>query len=485
MLFNSTEFIFVFLPFAFIGFYLLGRFNQKYCVHFLVLCSLIFYSVWDWRFVFLLIASIVFNRFMGLKIHETRSKSLLTVGVAANLLSIAVFKYADFFIQNFNFLSPGEIGYLHIVLPLGISFFTFQQISYLVETYRGKIDHSHKEETHPSYSLFVSFFPQLIAGPIVRYTEIVEQFRTSAFGKINWSHCLAGLLIFSIGLSKKVLLADHFATIATPVFQAYDAGETISFIETWIGILSYSAQIYFDFSGYTDMAIGLALLFGLKLPINFASPYKSRNIVEFWQTWHITLSRFLRDYLYIPLGGNRKGFSRRYMNLMIVMLLGGLWHGASWNFVIWGGLHGSYLIICHAYKSISQKFANPTFMPKSLAVLITFLAVSLAWVFFRAETYDGAINMTGCLLGQCGESINLQQTINKLYDIAMIFTIGFVAIFMMPNSNQILEKTQAQLQGKSSYKLLTFKTVSCSLIFVLSVFYILAGAYSEFIYFQF
>lgn len=292
--------------------------------------------------------------------------------------------------MNVNYVFYLGFNYTNIILPLAISFFTFQQIAYLVDAYRGEA----REYSFLHYSLFVTFFPQLIAGPIVHHKEMLPQFAKNSTYKFHFSNFNIGLTIFIIGLFKKVVLADSIAIYSTPVFASADAGNNITFFEAWGGAIAYSLQLYFDFSGYADMAIGLAKMFGINLPLNFNSPYKSVNIIEFWRRWHMTLSRFLKDYLYISLGGNRKG--SKNLNLLLTMLLGGLWHGASYNFVIWGGLHGIFLIVNHGWQQFRHKVLNHDLKKSSKAgtlfsIGFTFLSVTVAWVFFRAESLQGAL----------------------------------------------------------------------------------------------
>src|SRR5205807_1895138 len=306
-------------------------------------------------------------------------------------------------------LTGVPLPFVNIILPLGISFFTFQQIAYLVDIMRG----ARIEKDIVSYILFVSFFPHLIAGPLVHHAEMIPQFKRGRTGR---SAVLAarGLAIFAAGLFKKVVIADNLAQLVSPVFTHLDAGGGVTTPWAWLATLAYTLQIYFDFSGYSDMAIGLALLFGIRLPVNFASPYKATNIIEFWRRWHITLSRFLRDYLYIPLGGNRLGGMRRYVNLFITMLLGGLWHGAGWTFVIWGGLHGFYLAVNHGWRALRTTLGWPPSKSNRFGAFlggtITFLAVVVGWVFFRAAQFGSAINMLKGMAGFNGVAIPLWLT---------------------------------------------------------------------------
>jgi len=316
------------------------------------------------------------------------------IGVALNLAALGYFKYANFFIENVDALFGVPLPLSSVILPIGISFFTFQQIAYLVDVMRG----APVERDLVSYTLFVAFFPHLIAGPLVHHAEMIPQFRRGR--SVGLPLMIArGIAIFVVGLFKKVVIADSLAQLVSPVFAHADAGGSVTTSWAWLATLAYTLQIYFDFSGYSDMAIGLALLFGIRLPVNFRSPYRAASIIEFWRRWHITLSRFLRDYLYVPLGGNRRGQSRRYVNLMVTMLLGGLWHGAAWTFVIWGGLHGLYLALNHLWRAATDRRIVSTVLTRAAGWLATLLAVVFAWVFFRAGTLAGAWRMVVALVG--------------------------------------------------------------------------------------
>ncbi|MGH7152377.1 MAG: MBOAT family O-acyltransferase, partial [Acetobacteraceae bacterium] len=346
MLFNSHEFLFLFFPLALIAFHFLHRYGEQAQIAALLSVSLLFYASWDVRFLLLLGGSILGNYAIGRSLDATvergngrRANQLLTVGVSLDLLVLGCFKYAHFVVDNVNSVSGTNFTLERIILPLGISFFTFEQIGYLVDIRRGRIYHTDLLR----YAVFVSFFPRLVAGPIRRYSEILPQLAEGRRPRDSLEDLAVGLTMFAIGLVKKTLLADGIAPFAGPVFTAAAQGTPIDLLPAWGAALAYTCQLYFDFSGYSDMAIGAARCFGIRFPANFNSPYKSTSIIEFWRRWHITLSRFLRDYLYIPLGGNRRGRVRRYVNLMVTMLLGGLWHGANWTFVAWGGLHGLYL----------------------------------------------------------------------------------------------------------------------------------------------
>ena len=416
MLFNSKEFIFVFFPITLLVFiYLSNRGWFRQSLAWLVLASLVFYAWWKPIYLLLIGASILFNFALGLQVCPHRSKrsdasrkALMIFGVIANLVSIAWFKYAGFFASNVNTVFGTEIDVGSIVLPLAISFFTFQQIAYIIDAWRGETE----EHNFLNYALFVTFFPQLIAGPIVSHREMLPQFLSYRAKHFDYSHLAVGVGLFCLGLFKKVVIADGVAVHANAYFDAAAAGETLTFIEAWAGALAYTLQLYFDFSGYSDMALGLARVFGIRLPLNFYSPYKARSIIDFWRRWHMTLSRFLRDYLYIALGGNRKGKARRHINLMATMLLGGLWHGAAWTFVFWGFLHGFYLVINHAWRNLRAQLPAGYAPIRALESLfywaLTFVAVVVAWVYFRADSMTTANSIVAGMAGLNGIALPVE-----------------------------------------------------------------------------
>jgi D-alanyl-lipoteichoic acid acyltransferase DltB (MBOAT superfamily) len=422
MLFNSHEFILVFLPIVLMGFFALNQY-VRLRLAWLVAASLAFYGWWDPIYLWLITGSICANYVIGKYLRKGSSKPLLIFGVTLNLGLLAIFKYLDFGIEIWNNLFSQSFAALNIILPLAISFFTFQQIAYLADSYEKlTVPHSFGD-----YALFVSFFPQLIAGPIVHQSEILPQFRRKA-GEFDAQLFYQGLTLFTLGLIKKVWIADNIAPFSTTVFDAALSPDVqISFFEAWSGALAYTFQIYFDFSGYTDMALGAAMLFGIRLPINFDSPYKALSIIDFWRRWHMTLSRFLRDYLYIPLGGSRRGELFTIRNLVIVMVLGGLWHGAAWTFVIWGSLHGVYLLMNHLWiNAFPAGISGPTW--KAFSWILTFIAVVTAWVFFRAETLpaawailEGMAGLNGIVLGY-----NHQIYLGPLADMASNLGVEFV-----------------------------------------------------------
>lgn len=395
MLYNSYEFILAFLPLTFCVYFLLNRFRKiEAGKAFLVLSSLFFYGYWNPIYVPLILASMIVNYQIGqvlarLSPGGTGKKHVLWAGVIFNVGLLGYFKYSDFFLANVNWVFDTSFDLLHLTLPLAISFFTFQQIAYLVDSYRN--------ETHEynflNYMVFVTFFPQLIAGPIVHHKEIMPQFANLRTKYLDFRNIATGVFIFSIGLFKKVVLADTFAQWAN---AGFDNAETLSLIEAWAASLSYTFQLYFDFSGYADMAIGIGLMFNIRLPINFNSPYKAVDIQDFWRRWHMTLSRFLRDYIYIPLGGNRKGPWRTYTNLLLTFVIGGIWHGAGWTFVFWGFLHGAALVIHRFWSQLGFRLGAV------LGWFVTFNFVNVAWVFFRAEQWQDAVNILRGMVGLNG-----------------------------------------------------------------------------------
>jgi alginate O-acetyltransferase complex protein AlgI len=405
MLFNSYEFLLGFLPLSLLVFHLLRRVGlDRIALAGLTLLSLGFYGWWNPVYLLLLVPLILVN-FAVASWLSPRSglgrragRALLVLGVAIDLGTLAWFKYANFVANEASAWLELELRLARIVLPLGISFFIFQMIASLVDAYRGKLEKL--DLLH--YTLFVTFFPQLIAGPIIHPREILPQFEKGSGAR---AEIPLGLTILVIGLVKKVLLADSVAPYASSRFDASALGQALAPSDAWAGVMAYTAQLYFDFSGYSDMAIGAALLFGIRLPVNFASPYKAESIIEFWRRWHITLSRFLREYLYIPLGGNRHGPARRHVNLFITMVLGGIWHGAGWTFLVWGALHGFYLALNHGWRALAARLridVGAHWIGRASAWLVTFVAVMVGWVFFRAADVGTALRMLTALFGVAG-----------------------------------------------------------------------------------
>jgi alginate O-acetyltransferase complex protein AlgI len=474
MLFNSSVFIFVFLPITLGGYYALNAFRlDRLAIAWLVVASALFYGWFSVRYLAMLAILVVFNYVMGVLLAQDfqtgrRRPALLAFGIGLNLAVLGYFKYTNFFIDNVNAVFGTDFVLQQIILPIGISFFTFQKIAYLVDAYRGET----KEYDFLDFSLFVMYFPQLIAGPIVHHKEMIPQFAASSARRFNAQDLAAGIVLFTIGLIKKIVFADMLVTWADPIFAGALGPQIPTFYEAWTGVLAFTLQIYYDFSGYTDMALGLALMMSIRLPLNFDSPYQAVSIIDFWRRWHMTLSRFLRDYVYIPLGGNRHGQRRRFVNLMLTMLIGGLWHGAAWTFVAWGALHGLYLVINHAWQRLGGAVGLPGHggaTGRLSARLITFLAVVVAWVFFRSQTFAAAVTM---LRGMCGlggfsvpteTSYFAQQVIaffhlfgvnlegRWLTRLSVLGTAGSLALLLvvvslLPNSQQLLVSLRPALQ---------------------------------------
>jgi alginate O-acetyltransferase complex protein AlgI len=490
MLFTSPEFLLAFLPLTLAGFHLLRGLGQPaLCVPWLLAASMVFYAWWSPSFLALLVLSMLVNWIDAHAIGRTqggRRMALFVAGIVWNLGILAYFKYADFFIASVDAATGLDWPLLHIILPLGISFFTFQKIAYLADIHAGLA----KPGPLVDFALFVFFFPQLIAGPIVHHAEVMPQFRAVATkGREHdyWLDTAVGLTLLAIGLVKKVCIADQMAPYASKVFEhASTVGYRIGLLAAWQGALAYSVQLYTDFSGYSDMAIGLARLFGVTMPANFNSPYKSMSIIDFWRRWHMTLSRFLRDYLYIPLGGNRKGTRRRYVNLMVTMVLGGLWHGAGWTYVAWGALHGLYLLANHAWLSLTRMR-----LPAVAAWTLTMLAVIVGWVFFRAGDFSGAVNIVAGLFGLHGAGTPIPG-VKKGTGVIMA-TLFMIALVVLPNSQQIMRRFRPVLGPIDEPRLRILKPIAWSpsgLTAALSAaaviaMVLLSWGTTEFLYFQF
>lgn len=470
------------MPITFGLFLLFKRLNYgRAALGLIVVASLVFYGWWDARYLGLLLTSILINYVIGERlVTRGPNRALLCLGLAGNLLCLAWFKYAMFAMENINLFLVQPFSVPHIILPLGISFFTFLQVAYLVDAHKGKASH----HTLVEYMAFVTFFPHLIAGPILNHKTIIPQFHALPLSRYDWGRAAMGLSLFAIGLFKKVVLADEFSKPATEVFAMAAKGTGLSFADGWTGALGYTLQLYFDFSAYSDMAIGLGLLFGIRLPTNFLSPYKATNIIDFWRSWHITLSNFLRDYLYIPLGGNRLGNVRRYVNLGITMLLGGIWHGAGWTFVVWGALHGAYLIINHLWRQIIKPrmhLSLPPFIGRSIGWIITMLAVIVAWVFFRSSDIDDALRILSAMTGQGQGAITAPKDIWLLIG-------GFAFVLLAPNAMQIISHAENGDERKWYSWQPTVKWMAITvLLLAVSIYMVvfMANRVSEFIYFQF
>lgn len=501
MLFNSLEFIFLFLPVTLIVYAIICRVRSELAAGWLIMASVFFYGWWDWHYVYLLLASIIMNFFFGLAIlkanaeaHRSFSRVLLIAACVLNIGALAYFKYAMFITANIRYLTHIDFTFGNIILPLGISFFTFTQLAYLMDTYRD--NHQHYSFGH--YCLFVTYFPHLIAGPIIHHSEMMPQFQNPKSYSFRFSQLVAGLTLFSFGLFKKVIFADSMGGLATPFFDWVARGGVPGMIDGWFGALAYTLQLYYDFSGYSDMAVGLSFMFGFKLPINFDSPYKASSIIEFWRRWHITLSRFLRSYVYIQLGGNRKGATRRCVNLLVTMLIGGVWHGAGWTFIVWGGMHGVFLVVNSLWRSVVRRNdASPktNFLSTLWRRALTFVCVVLAWVVFRASDMTSAWVLVSSMF-----SVNrihgMQGSFDDVYSIGIVLLLLMIT-FIAPNTMQIMRRISLALaesyrpRREFSWPELSWSTsgswaVITSVILAVSVLHIIMSeTLSEFLYFQF
>ncbi len=485
MLFNSNGFLFVFLPLVLLIFFSVAKWSSRASLACLTLASLFFYTWWDWHFLPILLVSIGFNFLMGkwLALSTNKRSLVLSFAVATNLSALFFYKYLDFAILSLNSVLHLSWEPQALALPLGISFFTFTQIAYLVDVHR----HKAREPGIVDYTLFVTYFPHLIAGPILHHAQMMPQFRNAEIFRPQANSIVLGLSFLTIGLIKKVLIADNLAPFATPVFSAASSSASLSTAEAWVGTAAYTLQLYFDFSGYCDMAIGISRMFNIDLPLNFASPYRAASISEFWRRWHMTLSQFLRDYLYIALGGNRHGQVRRYTNLLATMLLGGLWHGANWTFVLWGALHGSYLVVNHIFTAWRLKRGLPS-LPAIIAIPLTLIAVVMAWVPFRADDISTSVYIWQSMLGMSGTLIPLPGlAIVELSHAAYTILAGTLLVLFCPNSQTLmtalskhLEKQTATSQSSNHWILYGLLVGILFTITVMSL-----SRVSEFLYFQF
>ncbi len=468
MLFNSPEFIYFFLPFSIATWWILQKLERENDAQLLVIiCSAYFYGWWDTRYVPLLIGNAIGNFFLGWKISKTKSKSLLVIGLVYNIGLLVYFKYANFFLENWNDLTGSRTEALKLVLPLGISFFTFQVIAYLVDCYKGYVEDFNLRR----FAFSISFYPHLIAGPILHYSDVMPQLKERiAFDARRFSQ---GLFLFVIGLFKKSVIADRIAEKVDPLFAA---DTTLQFFESWTASLGYGMQIYFDFSGYSDMAIGIGLMFGIILPQNFNSPYQATSIADFWKRWHMTLSRFLRDYVYIPLGGNRNGFVKGVMAAGLTMVIGGFWHGAAWTFVLWGLLHGLFIGMHRIWER--SRYG----LPETAAIGLTFLSVTIAWVVFRAESLGHAFSIWKGMIGINGIAIPsmLSSLCNSCTQTSLISGMEFIQIGILLTVCMAYVNAQKEVQSLQP----TLRNVGyLFVLFFTSIW--MSGSHESFIYWQF
>lgn len=491
MLFSSLEFLFLFLPVIFAIYALLGRYTSAvYSKTWLVFSSLFFYGWWEWKYLILIIGSMVVNFTLSqFLIRGERLKLVLWAGLAFNFGLLGYFKYFDFFVGEIVLRFGGDFEPLGLVLPLAISFFTFQQVSYLVDCSKGKVNAS---SDFLSYSLFVTFFPQLIAGPIVHHSEMMPQFASRERNRLTQRNIFLGLTLFSIGLFKKLFIADQFSVW---VGLGYQNSSSLTFFDAWITSLSYTFQLYYDFSGYSDMAIGLAFMFNILLPLNFNSPYKAINIQDFWRRWHMTLSRWLRDYIYIPLGGSKSGRARMFGAIFLTFLLGGIWHGAGWNFIIWGVLHGLALIVYQLWVLSRLR------LHRYLSWFLLFNFINLSWVFFRSESVEQAMSVIHSMIGLNDVVVSkfFANILYRFFDVPnmlladyigplvigplaylWVLVFGLVA-FLVPNSGDLVGFVKGQKPLVSSLKLKFLYLIAMSVSIVL----ICSQVATEFLYFNF
>ena len=459
MLFNSFVFIFAFLPITFLVYFGLNRMRHYTVAKVaLVVASLYFYAFFNWSYLPIILSSILVNYFVAwrMKVDDKPwlRKLWMIIGVAFNIGMIGYFKYFDFFIENVNALFKTDFTLRNILLPLGISFFTFQQVAFVVDSYRRKTD----LPKFLDYCNFVTFFPQLIAGPIVLPEEMLPQFEDRANRRVNYENMFNGLFIFALGLGKKVLIADSIAVFAN---TGFDQMTTYTIAEAWLTSLSYSFQLYFDFSGYCDMAIGIGLMFNIKLPLNFNAPYRACDFQDFWRRWHMTLNRFLTQYLYIPLGGSRKGEMRTLVNIFIVFLVSGIWHGAGWTFIVWGMLHGITMIVNRLWKKYGVT------LPYWIAIPLTFFFVNIFWVFFRADSLSDAMLIVSSMFNNMNLSLsqdftsNLPSILPNKVNMMILFASFILGIFGK-TAFQWME-TKGLYRWKSAVTIATF-VVGCLFI---------------------
>ena len=469
MLFSSYEFLFCFLPITIIGYYLILNAKKVNMARvWLVIASLFFYGWFNIKYLPIIIISILINFVICkcIKKEDKHKKIYFIIGSIFNVGLLCYFKYYDFFVENVNILFKTNWTLKHLLLPLGISFFSFQQLSYLIDVYKGET----KDYSLLNFSLFVTFFPQLIAGPIVLHSEIMPQFDDKEKQKLNWDNIASGIFMFSMGFFKKLVIADSFAIWAT---NGFDSISSLTFYQAWFISLSYTIQIYFDFSGYSDMAVGIGKIFNIDLPANFLSPYKATSISEFWRRWHITLGRALSTYVYKPLGGNRKGRVKTYINLLLTFLVSGLWHGAAWTFVFWGLLHGIASVIDRLFRDNNWK------INKYVSWILTFMFVNCAWVFFRATTFERAFEiLTAMFSVPSGGVLNMAGIITN----GSIIIIGLVYILLVISLVVTLSfKNTYELAETFDYT--TINTVYVVILMVVGISFM--PRISPFIYFNF
>lgn len=464
MLFNSLEFLFLFLPITLLGYYILGSKNKAYHNKWLLFSSLAFYSYWNIRFLPLLLISIIFNYVTSKLMHQNTKyrKHIFSVGVVANIVYLMYFKYMDFFIDSINFVFSTHFNLMHIILPLGISFFTITQLVYLFDCYEGAV----KEYNFVNYSLFVSFFPHLISGPILHHRSMMKQFANASLGHVNWENMVRGIMLLSIGMIKKVMIADKFIPL---VHAGFDGVYSLTFADAWLTAVSYAFQLYYDFSGYSDMAIGIALMFNIKIPINFNSPFLSSNVVDFWKRWHISLTKVVTDYLYVTIVKKIGRFSFFYTMLatIITMTITGIWHGAGTTYAVYGLMHGVAIVLKHS----ADKFKMT--LPLLFSRIITILFLLCAFVVFRASDLEIAWKIISTMFGAVG--ITNKSTISVSNCMWFLYFFCTIIVALPYNSNYFIKKDIKMLGWRAG--------IIMGILFAWAVMNI--SEVSEFLYFQF
>jgi D-alanyl-lipoteichoic acid acyltransferase DltB (MBOAT superfamily) len=502
MVFASHSFL-AFLAIVLAVYWLVGRRDERLGKPVLIVASFVFYGYWIPAYLLILTASILFNHAIARAVLSGPSprlrRALTALGIALNLALIGFYKYAAFLVESLNWTMQTRFDVPEIILPIGISFFTFQQISLLVDAYRGRVERLRFWD----HVLFICFFPQLIAGPIVRQHDMLPQLTARRDWRLRMDYLAIGIALFAFGLFKKTVLIDPFVPYLDLVYQAAASGDAVGFVDGWVAGIGYGFQVYFDFSAYSDMAIGLGFMFGLRLPINFFSPYKADSIRAFWRRWHISLSRFLRDYLFIPMGGSRHGLARTVAALLVTMGLGGLWHGAGWTFVIWGLLHGAYLSGNHLWRALVAKWlpgsrdrvrrsVSLAWIARILSIGITFLAVSFAWVFFRSPDLDSAMRLATAMFGFS----SWHEVAHLTRGIVPMFPLYLLIVWLMPNTMELFQATRAALHveeyrddkvaplpGWLTFALSSRWAATTAIVFICAWFAL--SNLSPFIYFQF
>lgn len=489
MIFSSFEFIFIFLPATLAGYFLFGKKSIHSANIFLLFASFFFYGWWDLRYIPLLMFSILWNYFAGLLIGKFAEKTIsqkviLILAVTLNVVLLGYFKYTDFFIKTANRALHTDWNLKHIVLPLGISFYTFQAISYIVDVYLGK---TKKEKNIINLALYISLFPQLIAGPIVDHKSMIPQFADKDRHKFNPTNFSAGITLFALAVFKKIVIADSLSPVVADIFGRISS---LTMLEAWCGVICYTFQLYFDFSAYSEMAIGLGKMLNIDFPTNFESPYQATSMIDFWRRWHITLGTWIRNYIYIPLGGNRKGQRRKLINLFVAMTICGFWHGAGFRYIAWGMMHGGFLVVNHWWREFSKE--HKLEIPKIFGTILTFICVCSGWAIFRANSLRDGLRLIKRMFNYHKFALPAGGKIENLFSFLHYFEVNFINTANLPFARLLLLSIlifclpSAQKIVSERYKA-SWKWLLISLAALFYSLYTIAGNanLSEFLYFQF